>query len=87
MDQFCPICRTPVSANPRYPKYLCSDCVERADDGSGNRLIFFQSSPDGRYAARYAVSGESYASHECFVDEQKCWADEARFGGVVVQLI
>lgn len=87
MDQACPICGAAVAANPRYPKYLCTDCVKRASDGNGKRLSFFQSSPDGRYAARYAVDGEPYASHECFVDKKKCWADEARFGGIVVQLV
>jgi hypothetical protein len=87
MDQACPICGAAVSANPRYPKYLCADCVQRASDENGKRLSFSQSSRDGRYAARYLVSGEPYSSHECFVDERKCWADEARFGGIVVQLI
>ena len=87
MSQTCPICGQEVKANPRYPRYLCRACVERAADANGQQLQFFQSNPDGRYAARYVASGTDYLSHECFVDGTKCWADEARFGGVVVQTV
>ena len=87
MVQTCPVCGQEVKANPRYPRYLCGACVERASDANGQKLQFFQSNPDGRYAARYALSGEDYPSHECLVDGMKCWADEARFGGIVVQTV
>jgi predicted amidophosphoribosyltransferase len=87
MDQVCPTCRKSVKANPRYPHYLCRPCVERATDANGKRIQFFQANPNGRYAARYADTGIEYPSHECFVDGVKCWADEARFGGIVVQSV
>jgi hypothetical protein len=41
----------------------------------------------GGFAARYADTGEEYASHECFVDGIKCHADEARFGGIVIAAV
>ena len=37
--------------------------------------------------AEYAHTGESYPSHECYVDGILRHADEHRFGGIVIQLI
>ena len=87
MSQICPVCRIEVQTNPRYPRYLCRTCIERAVDKNGEKIQFFQSNPDGRYAARYSATGAVYPSHECFVDGSKCWADEARFGGIIVQTV
>ncbi len=33
----------------------------------------------------YADTGEARDSHLCFVDGVKCRADEARFGGIIIQ--
>jgi len=41
----------------------------------------------GGYAAEYADTGDPYDSHECFVDRIECYADEARFGGIIIQPI
>jgi hypothetical protein len=41
----------------------------------------------GGYAARYADTGEPYSSHACYIDGLPCWADEARFGGIVIERI
>jgi hypothetical protein len=41
----------------------------------------------GGFAARYADTGEEYASHECFVGTVRCHADESRFGGIVIEAI
>jgi len=87
MVQVCPTCGREVEPNPRYPRYLCSACVERAADTNGELIQFYQASPDDQYAARYATTGVDYPNHECFVDGVKCWADEARFGGIVVQTV
>lgn len=87
MGQQCPICDCEVAPDPRYPRYVCRACVQRAASAEGALLEFTQSSPEGAYAAHYAKSGEAYSSHECWIDGIKCWADEARFGGIVVQAL
>jgi hypothetical protein len=87
MGQVCPICGNEMKANPRYPRYLCQTCVQRATDEKNEQVQFFQATPDGRYAARYAATGNDYLGHECFVDGVRCWADEVRFGGIVVQAV
>jgi hypothetical protein len=39
----------------------------------------------GGFIAQYADTGESYPSHECYVDGVRCHADEGHFGGIVIQ--
>ncbi len=83
--QSCPICQTEVSPSPRYPRYLCDDCYRRATDETGRLLTFSNISFSGGSVAAYADTGEPRNSHICFVDGVECWADEARFAGIVIQ--
>jgi len=84
-EQRCPLCSTNVPVDPRYPNHLCEACVARAVDESGRALQFSNRDLSGGFVAAYADTGEKRDSHVCYVDGTKCWADEARFGGVVVQ--
>jgi hypothetical protein len=83
--QACPICSVQQTAVPRYPHYLCQECAALAKDEAGNPLQFFNESAGGGFIARYAGSGKPRNSHVCFVNGVRCWADEARFGGIVLQ--
>lgn len=85
MSQECPICRSTVAESPRYPRCICNTCAENVTDADGRRLTVFQDSPDGAYAATYADNSEAYDSHEVYVYGIACWAEEARFGGIVIQ--
>jgi hypothetical protein len=40
----------------------------------------------GGFAAKYVDDGAEYPGHECYIDGVKCYADEAHFGGVVIQV-
>ncbi len=85
----CPICGREQPALSRYPDYLCRDCVGRASTEDGRRLDLVNTSAGGGFAARYADDGELCEevtlTHVVHVDGIRCWADEARFGGIVVQ--
>ncbi len=83
--QSCPVCGASQSANPRYPAYLCRDCCERAVDETGRRLRFYNTDLGGGFAAVVADTGEPRDSHVCFVNGIRCRADEARFGGIVIE--
>ncbi|MDQ3814132.1 MAG: hypothetical protein M3347_09295 [Armatimonadota bacterium] len=83
--QYCPICHAEVPPNPRYPRYVCPDCEARAADENDRALKFYNESFSGGFIAQYADTGEKRDSHICFIDGIKCWADEARFGGIVIQ--
>jgi hypothetical protein len=53
----------------------------------GRLLAFSNVDLSGGFIATFVDTGEEYESHECFVDGVKCHADEARFGGVVIEVV
>ena len=53
----------------------------------GRPLEFFNLGLSGGYGARYDDNQTSYNSHDSFIDGQACRADEARFGGIVIELL
>jgi hypothetical protein len=85
----CPICGAEQPALPRYPDYLCRQCVSRASTEDGRLLVLVNTSLAGGFAARYAdteeLCEEVTITHIVYVDGVRCWADEARLGGIVVQ--
>jgi hypothetical protein len=85
----CPICGAEQPALSRYPDYLCRDCVARVGTEDGRRLRLVNTSVSGGFAARYADNGELCEevtlTHIVYVDGVRCWADEGRMGGIVVQ--
>ena len=85
----CPVCGAEQPALSRYPDYLCRACVSRASTEDGRLLRLVNTSAGGGFAARYADSGELCeevtVTHIVYVDGRRCWADEARLGGIVVQ--
>jgi len=83
--QHCPVCQCSVRGNRRYPRYLCADCAAEAASEDGRPLEFFNKDISGGYMAEYADTNEPYDSHICFIRGHRCWADEARFGGIVIQ--
>lgn len=85
--QACPVCGVEVIPSPRYPLYLCPACASRASDRDGHRLIFANASLSGGFIARYVQSGAPYSSHDCYIDGIACRADEARFGGIIIQAL
>ena len=83
----CPICNAPLDPIPRYPSYVCRDCGDRAVAPDGRPLSFSNVDFSGGYMARYTDTGAVYPSHECLVDGIRCHADEARFGGIVIEVV
>ena len=81
--QRCPICRSSVTLNERYPNHVCGWCETRAVDDRGRTLQFANIDFSGGFAAFIESTGKPYDSHVCFIDGVACWADEARFGGIV----
>lgn len=83
----CPVCKSSLPFNARYPNYVCKDCAAKATDANGRKLSFYNTSLGGGYMAIYPDTNESYEGHICYVDGVKCRADEARFGGIVIEKI
>lgn len=81
----CPICSNSVRHRERYPLAVCQDCYNKACNAQGQKLSFFNQSMSGGYEAVITDTQEKYLSHICYIVGKKCWADEARFGGIVIQ--
>ena len=87
IEILCPICDATTKALPRYPRRVCSTCTAKASDESGRALEFFNTSIGSGFTAYYADSNqtETHPGHICFIDGIRCYADEARFGGIVIK--
>ena len=83
----CPLCGTPLVEYERYPRYVCPKCASKVTDINGRKLGFYNIGFSGGFTAKYIDTGESYNSHICFIEGTECYADEARFGGIVVQKV
>jgi hypothetical protein len=87
MSHACPICGVPLDSVPRYPRHVCEVCARKAAAADGRSLRFSNVDLSGGFQAHYADTGEVYASHTCWIDGIRCHADEARFGGIVIEVV
>jgi hypothetical protein len=85
--QNCPICSKPVETYLRYPCYVCHECASRASSHDGHALAFHNVSFSGGFVAKNVDNGEQYLSHDTYIDGIKCYADEAYFEGIVIQVV
>ena len=86
----CPICTTKMDRMVRYPRSICGDCCtkENVKDASGNPVWFANSHPFGMgFVSLHTIDGTvvQKEEHVCYVKGVKCYAEEARFGGIVIQ--
>lgn len=82
----CPLCGHPRLHFDRYPLAVCQDCASKATDQEGHHLGFYNEDLSGGFKAVVTETGEPYNSHLCFINGVHCYADEARFGGIVIQV-
>lgn len=87
----CPICRTRMNFSARYPRAVCNTCKRKTKTGDGRKIIFHNIDAQGGFisyinpgAGQQPIVGEE---HSCYINSCLCRADEARFGGIVVQVI
>lgn len=86
MTQECPICAVEIEKSRRYPNCVCFDCSKRARDENGRLLKFHNIDLSGGFVGFYVDTNEKYESRVCYIDDVKCYADEARFGGIVIEI-
>lgn len=84
---FCPICQQQMIFTPRYPNAVCSRCKSKTTDKSGRNVSFRNIDLSGGCEGYYIETLELYDSHECYVGGTQCRADEARFGGIVIEVV
>jgi hypothetical protein len=85
--QQCPVCKLQVHPSARYPHYVCQDCINKYGTltWDGKQITFSNVDYTGGFQS--LIQGEGTASnvHKCYINGIECWADEARFGGIVIQ--
>jgi len=83
----CPGCGQALAAQERYPWRFCQACLERAEDGGGQRLVFANTALSGGLAYRRAGDPRETAASAvlCRIDGRPVIVTEARFGGIVAQ--
>ena len=80
----CPICDKNMMYLGRYPKMICHECIELTVNKNGESIKFYNIDHTGGFMSIVDdIKGEE---HECYINNIKCYADEARFGGIVVEL-
>jgi hypothetical protein len=80
----CPICDKNMLSFERYPNMICNECVELAVNKNGDSIKFYNIDPTGGFMS--IVNNIKGKEHECYINNQKCLANESRFGGIVVEL-
>jgi hypothetical protein len=87
--QYCANCRKLTFNNARYPKYICGDCTELLTDSEGRKVEYFNTELLGHGCQGYYVNTEQrekYDSTTCYIKDKIFYAEEAYFGGIVIQL-
>ena len=87
----CPICSAEIQRLARYPRSICRECFSRENvkDASGNPVWFCNTHfPGLGFASLHTVDGTvvEKEEHICFVKGVKCYAEEAKFGGIVIEI-
>jgi hypothetical protein len=93
IKQWCSNCHKEVNYQPRYPKYICSECASKDKyDTKKNLLEFSNIGFSGGLKITYTDSNGKMIREdstqdycECFIDNKLFFAQEARFGGIVIQ--
>lgn len=88
----CKICNINTSIDsPRYPNTVCVECNNSSNimDSDGNNVYFINESFDGGFISVHTIDNNVVykKEHTCYINGIKCYADEARFGGIVIQTI
>lgn len=86
----CPICENNMNYFARYPKAVCGDCVELTTDKTGNKVKFYNSDMLGSgFYSVHDIENKKIKKedHECYINNIKCYAEEGRFGGIIIQLV
>lgn len=83
----CPVCNTSRLFNARYPNYICDECIKqyKIKDIDDNELFFNNINIAGGIQASTLYTRLPHAdSYECYINKKKCYATEARFGGIII---
>lgn len=82
----CSICNREEKMMLRYPKMVCSVCIQTGIWANKEQTIpidFHNQSFSGGFIS--IVNGIQCKQRLCYINGKQCIADESRFGGIVIQ--
>lgn len=89
---YCPICGTQKRYDPRYPKAICRACCSKPAYLVNGEALELHNHASGKLRVLFKDAEGSIIREdvsklecECFIDNVLCVAEEARFGGIVIQ--
>ncbi len=83
------MCKNDIRKIWNHPNYVCKDCVYKYPilNGRGEEVEFSNVDISGGFVCRIKATGETNEDHVCYINNVRCWADEFRFGGIVIETI
>jgi len=83
--QKCPICECGVRYDCRYTRYVCNECEKNAVTENGKKIKFFNEKHGFGCVSYVNDQKTEVPIHKCYINGIECYADEGRFGGIVIQ--
>lgn len=86
--QYCSNCNSTIGFQQRHPKTICRNCRAEISDKNGRKLDFFNTEALGSGCQGYysdSQQTEKYNSDLCYINGKEYFAEEGRFGGIVIQ--
>ena len=65
---------------------MCAAIVQQEPQTEKGAHWLLNVDATGGYRAVYVDTGEVYDSHICYIDGIECYADEVKFGGIVIEV-
>ena len=81
----CPICKNDMLLFNRYPNRICNKCSELTVTEEKKNIYFGNIDIYGGFMS--IVDGNIGDIHECYVNDIKCYAEEGRFGGIIISKV
>ena len=81
----CPICNDTTITIPRYPNKICYGCSLLTITDKGEKIQFFNKNHGGGFKS--IVNNIEGDIHDCFVNNIPCYAEEYRYGGIIISKV
>ena len=88
-NQPCGICKEDTIKCLQHPKYVCRKCLRIYPilNEKGLEVEFYNVSWIGGFTCKIKETNETSKEHICYINNVKCWADEYRYGGIMIKVI
>ena len=84
----CAFCNIMLVYLERYPHAICRNHYDECIDTDGNRVFYTNSDEFGGFVSQHMIGKKivKKEDHDCTIQGVPCYADESRFGGIVIQV-